>query len=175
VVAWFDWDELNGVAGWTDPLAASGASGGWNFLEADKLMLNILGEIKNLKANLNGEVRWYHRPFPKGAVHRGVISRGSKVSANGPIGCIWAKPTWGHPTGSISLPPGLTVGGASIEGAWLVKCRSRGKDRPEPIDLSGLYAKKTLLNSLNLEIAVSDHREDGPRWGEGDYNVYGLN
>ena len=55
-------------------------------------------EVKsgNGKAQAAGHVRWYHGPFPKGYLHQGDYAKGSKIYALQPVGCIWAKVSYGY-------------------------------------------------------------------------------
>lgn len=139
---------------------ASAANGGWIFKDADDFSLLSA----NGKAQAIGTVKWYHGKFPFGYRHRGEYSNFPIVLAIKPIGCIWARITWGYPTSSVSFPPGGSIQGAEKVDGFFVNCRTRGSQYPAVLSLSGLAYAKALLNSTTLTICTSATKQEGARY-----------
>jgi hypothetical protein len=121
----------------------------------------------NGKAAAKGHINWYHGGFPKGYIHRGDYFHDAKVYAVKPVGCIWAKVTFGYPAGSLSVGPGGPAGsveGGQYDNGYFVNCRAPGHRRPTRLSLNGIGYAKALLNSSTLEVCVSPSKDAGPRF-----------
>jgi hypothetical protein len=117
----------------------------------------------NGKARLSGGIKWYHGQPPRGYIHRGNLTTGSKVEAIDPVGCIYAQLRWNWVTGGVSFPPGASISGASEVGQFFRSCTSGSETRPSPINLSGLGYARALLDSVTITVCNSAQASDGPR------------
>ena len=154
-------------------LNAPGASAaGWVFLESDSLSV----QSKNGRAKATREVRWYHGEPPKGYRHRGNYTASSRVEAKRSVGCIWAKVSFGYPSGSITVGSGGGTGSispAQKEGDYYWSCRRAGQRYPRPLLLGGVGYARAFLNSTTIEVCTSSTKADGPRFCAWEKNVYG--
>jgi hypothetical protein len=145
----------------------------YKFYESDRL------EVRSGdgKARAVGAIRWFHGAFPRGYIHRGDHTSKAKVRAVAPVGCIWAKVTFGYPNGSLTVGPGGPSGG--IDGGsyagrgYYVSCRKRGRLRPRRLSLHGIGYAKAFLNSSTTEACTSRSKKQGPRFCSFEKNLYG--
>ena len=93
------------------------------------------------------------------------------------MGCIWAKVTYGYPTGSLTVGAGGPSG--SISGGHVRRQRLLGElppkgqaapAAPRPVRVG--YAK-ALLNSSTLELCTSRSKRQGPRFCSFQKFIYG--
>jgi len=156
-------------------LMAAGTGTAWadyDYYESDELTY----QSTDGKARAKGHINWYHGEFPKGYIHRGDYGTNAKVYATRRVGCIWAKVTYGYPTGSLTVGSG--VGGSLSSGSYqgngyYRSCRRKGKRRPKRLSLYGVGYAKALLNSSTLEICTSKNRRQGPLFCSFEKNHYG--
>jgi len=144
----------------------------YNYYESDALTY----QSGDAKAKAKGHINWYHGDFPQGYIHRGDYGSNAKVYATRRVGCIWAKVSYGFPTGSLTIGSGTggSVSGGSYEGnGYYRSCRRKGKRRPKRLSLYGVGYAKALLNSSTLEICTSASKRQGPRFCSFEKNVYG--
>lgn len=145
---------------------------GYVFWDADRLEVRST----NGRAKAKGSIKWFHGRFPYGYRHRGDYSRGAKVYATRPVGCIWARVSYGFPTGGFTVGPGGPSGSISngeYRGrGYFVNCRRKGRRRPTRLSLYGVGYAKALLNSSTLEVCTSRSRRQGPRFCAFEKNTY---
>lgn len=116
-----------------------------------------------------GQVKWFEGGFLDHIV-RGDYTNNAKVIALHPVGCIWAKVSYGYLTGSITVSPGSaagTISGGSYDNGMFVSCRTGHgytRDYPAPLSLARIGYAKSFLNSTTLEVCTSARKSDGPRY-----------
>ena len=145
---------------------ASAARSSYEFEKAETIVV----ESSNGVAAGMGQVKWFHGHFPRGYIHRADYSDDAKIISLHPVGCIWAKVTFGYPLGSLTVGPGGPAGGVSpgeYDNGFYVSCRTGqgyNRDYPRPLSLAGIGYPKALLNSTTLWVCTSDRKADGPRY-----------
>lgn len=153
---------------------AGAASSGYHLLKVDQ----IRATSADGKAGGIGQVKWFYGSFPRGYIHRGDYTDNAMVIALHPVGCIWARVSYGYPLGSLSIGPGApsgTISGGEYDNGMYVSCRSgRGynRDYPRPLSLAGIGYAKAFLNSTTLEVCTSASKADGPRYCSWQKMVY---
>lgn len=124
------------------------------------------------KATVHATIQWFHGKFPFAYRHRGDFTPDSDVLAGRPVGCIWAKVSWGYLTGSVGLPPNGSISGAQSDQGYFVKCKANGQSAPAPLSLYGLGWAKSLLASGTLTICTSATRAEGPKFCSSQKGYY---
>lgn len=153
---------------------ATAAVSGYHLAHTD----NLNATSADGKAAGIGQVQWHYGTFPRGYIHRADYSSDAKVIALHPVGCIWAKVSFGYPLGSLTVGPGApsgSISGGEYDNGMYVSCRTgRGytRDYPAPLSLAGIAYAKALLNSTTLQICTSARKSDGPRYCSWQKLVY---
>jgi hypothetical protein len=70
----------------------------------------------------SGTVNWYRDLFPTPTI-QGVVN--GYVTLKSP-GCLWVRFTFNRTIGSVSLPAGVSISGASITDGYFRKCGAAG-------------------------------------------------
>lgn len=155
--------------GWAiDPEEAE-ASGSWKLVGEDTLS----GYSGDEKTKVSGTLKWFRGKGASWYLRRGNYASNAFVSAYKPVGCIWAKVSYGFPTASVSFPPlGGSLGGGSISFERYVSCRKSGETYPPVIPLYGIGYAKAFLNSSTVEICSSATKSEGPRFCSWPKHLY---
>jgi hypothetical protein len=107
-----------------------------------------------LATSQRGYVQWYLADrFPLPDIYRGEYKNTYVTDRGTGVGCIYAKVTWHHATGSVSWPP--SASGSMTSDGFYRSCRASGQAHAYRINLSGVNYASSSLYATTLTICHS--------------------